>query len=127
VCRSRFEFPPGGGVLIAGAFLCWLRSVLRPSAGIPSPTVWFMNRSGLKTVHSQWSGILVWTGLCAGRQQIGVQPCFSGVSWHDGAVILAMCSWQRQNIVFNVETMPLYSGMLRCGAPTTARSGTWNQ
>jgi len=36
-----------GGVLIAGLFFGWLRSV-RPTFGrIPSPTVWFMNSVGL--------------------------------------------------------------------------------
>jgi putative transport protein len=59
-----------GGVLIAGLFFGWLRSV-RPTFGrIPSSTVWFMNSVGLN-VFIAVVGISSGPSFIAGLQQLG--------------------------------------------------------
>ena len=59
-----------GGVLIAGLFFGWLRSV-RPTFGrIPSSTVWFMNSVGLN-VFIAVVGLSSGPGFVAGLQQLG--------------------------------------------------------
>ncbi len=59
-----------GGVLVAGLFFGWLRSV-RPTFGrIPSSTVWFMNSVGLN-VFIAVVGISSGPGFIAGLQQLG--------------------------------------------------------
>jgi len=78
-----------GGVLIAGLFFGWLRSV-RPTFGrIPSSTVWFMNSVGLN-VFIAVVGISSGPGFVVGLQQLG----FSLFLW--GAL---------------VTTIPLFLGM----------------
>jgi putative transport protein len=67
-----------GGVLIAGLFFGWLRSV-RPTFGrIPSPTVWFMNSVGLN-VFIAIVGISSGPKFVAGLQQLGLGLFFWGV------------------------------------------------
>lgn len=59
-----------GGVLLAGLFFGWLRSV-RPTFGrIPSSTVWFMNSVGLN-VFIAVVGISSGPGFVVGLQQLG--------------------------------------------------------
>ena len=67
-----------GGVLIAGLFFGWLRSV-RPMFGrIPSPTVWFMNSVGLN-VFIAIVGLSSGPKFIAGLQQLGFGIFFWGM------------------------------------------------
>jgi putative transport protein len=78
-----------GGVLIAGLFFGWLRSV-RPTFGrIPSPTVWFMNSVGLN-VFIAVVGISSGPGFVAGLQQLGFSLFLWGVVVTSVPLILAM-------------------------------------
>jgi putative transport protein len=78
-----------GGVLIAGLFFGWLRSV-RPTFGrIPSSTVWFMNSVGLN-VFIAVVGISSGPGFVAGLQQLGFSLFFWGVVVTTVPLILAM-------------------------------------
>jgi putative transport protein len=78
-----------GGVLIAGLFFGWLRSV-RPTFGrIPSPTVWFMNSVGLN-VFIAVVGISSGPGFVAGLQQLGFSLFLWGVVATTVPLILAM-------------------------------------
>jgi putative transport protein len=78
-----------GGVLIAGLFFGWLRSV-RPTFGrIPSPTVWFMNSVGLN-VFIAVVGISSGPGFVAGLQQLGFSLFLWGVAATSVPLILAM-------------------------------------
>jgi putative transport protein len=78
-----------GGVLIAGLFFGWLRSV-RPTFGrIPSSTVWFMNSVGLN-VFIAVVGISSGPGFVAGLQQLGFSLFFWGVFVTTVPLILAM-------------------------------------
>lgn len=78
-----------GGVLIAGLFFGWLRSV-RPTFGrIPSPTVWFMNSVGLN-VFIAVVGISSGPGFVAGLQQLGFSLFVWGVVVTSVPLILAM-------------------------------------
>src|SRR3954464_7327916 len=78
-----------GGVLIAGLFFGWLRSV-RPTFGrIPSPTVWFMNSVGLN-VFIAIVGISSGPGFVAGLQQLGFSLFLWGVAVTTVPLILAM-------------------------------------
>jgi putative transport protein len=78
-----------GGVLIAGLFFGWLRSV-RPTFGrIPSSTVWFMNSIGLN-VFIAVVGISSGPGFVAGLQQLGFSLFFWGVFVTTVPLILAM-------------------------------------
>jgi putative transport protein len=78
-----------GGVLIAGLFFGWLRSV-RPTFGrIPSSTVWFMNSVGLN-VFIAVVGISSGPGFVAGLQQLGFSLFFWGVAVTTVPLILAM-------------------------------------
>lgn len=78
-----------GGVLIAGLFFGWLRSV-RPTFGrIPSPTVWFMNSVGLN-VFIAVVGIASGPGFVAGLQQLGFSLFLWGVFVTTLPLILAM-------------------------------------
>jgi putative transport protein len=78
-----------GGVLIAGLFFGWLRSV-RPTFGrIPSSTVWFMNSVGLN-VFIAVVGISSGPGFVAGLQQLGFSLFFWGVVVTTVSLILAM-------------------------------------
>ena len=78
-----------GGVLIAGLFFGWLRSV-RPTFGrIPSPTVWFMNSVGLN-VFIAVVGISSGPGFVAGLQQLGFSLFLWGVFVTTLPLILAM-------------------------------------
>jgi putative transport protein len=78
-----------GGVLIAGLFFGWLRSV-RPTFGrIPSPTVWFMNSVGLN-VFIAVVGISSGPGFVAGLQQLGFSLFLWGVAVTTVPLILAM-------------------------------------
>jgi putative transport protein len=78
-----------GGVLIAGLFFGWLRSV-RPTFGrIPSPTVWFMNSVGLN-VFIAVVGISSGPGFVAGLQQLGFSLFLWGVVVTTVPLILAM-------------------------------------
>ena len=78
-----------GGVLIAGLFFGWLRSV-RPTFGrIPSPTVWFMNSVGLN-VFIAIVGIASGPGFVAGLQQLGFSLFLWGVFVTTLPLILAM-------------------------------------
>jgi len=68
-----------GGVLIAGLFFGWLRSV-RPTFGrIPSPTVWFMNSVGLNMFIAV-GGNLVGAGFWSPGCNSSDSACFSGAS-----------------------------------------------
>src|SRR6266446_5198274 len=72
-----------GGVLIAGLFFGWLRSV-RPTFGrIPSPTVWFMNSVGLNMFIAV-VGLSSGPKFVAGLQQLG----FSLLLWGVAATIV---------------------------------------
>ena len=78
-----------GGVLIAGLFFGWLRSV-RPTFGrIPSSTVWFMNSVGLN-VFIAVVGISSGPGFVAGLQQLGFSLFLWGVAVTTVPLILAM-------------------------------------
>ena len=78
-----------GGVLIAGLFFGWLRSV-RPTFGrIPSPTVWFMNSVGLNMFIAV-VGISSGPSFVAGLQQLGFSLFFWGVAVTTVPLILAM-------------------------------------
>jgi len=78
-----------GGVLIAGLFFGWLRSV-RPTFGrIPSSTVWFMNSVGLN-VFIAVVGISSGPGFVAGLQQLGFNLFLWGVAVTTLPLILAM-------------------------------------
>ena len=78
-----------GGVLIAGLFFGWLRSV-RPTFGrIPSSTVWFMNSVGLN-VFIAVVGISSGPGFVAGLQQLGINLFLWGVVVTTLPLILAM-------------------------------------
>ena len=78
-----------GGVLIAGLFFGWLRSV-RPTFGrIPSPTVWFMNSVGLNMFIAV-VGISSGPGFVAGLQQLGFSLFLWGVAVTTVPLILAM-------------------------------------
>jgi putative transport protein len=78
-----------GGVLIAGLFFGWLRSV-RPVFGrIPSPTVWFMNSVGLN-VFIAVVGLSSGPGFVAGLQQLGFSLFLWGVVVTSVPLILAM-------------------------------------
>jgi putative transport protein len=78
-----------GGVLIAGLFFGWLRSV-RPTFGrIPSSTVWFMNSVGLN-VFIAVVGISSGPGFVAGLQQLGFSLFLWGVFVTTLPLILAM-------------------------------------
>jgi putative transport protein len=78
-----------GGVLIAGLFFGWLRSV-RPTFGrIPSPTVWFMNSVGLN-VFIAVVGISSGPSFVAGLQQLGFSLFLWGVAVTTVPLILAM-------------------------------------
>jgi putative transport protein len=78
-----------GGVLIAGLFFGWLRSV-RPTFGrIPSSTVWFMNSVGLN-VFIAVVGISSGPGFVAGLQQLGFSLFLWGVVATTVPLILAM-------------------------------------
>jgi putative transport protein len=78
-----------GGVLIAGLFFGWLRSV-RPTFGrIPSPTVWFMNSVGLN-VFIAVVGLSSGPGFVAGLQQLGFSLFLWGVAVTTVPLVLAM-------------------------------------
>src|SRR3984957_16592144 len=78
-----------GGVLIAGLFFGWLRSV-RPTFGrIPSSTVWFMNSVGLN-VFIAVVGISSGPGFVAGLQQLGFSLFLWGVVVTTVPLVLAM-------------------------------------
>ncbi len=78
-----------GGVLIAGLFFGWLRSV-RPTFGrIPSSTVWFMNSVGLN-VFIAVVGISSGPGFVAGLQQLGFSLFLWGVLVTTVPLVLAM-------------------------------------
>jgi putative transport protein len=78
-----------GGVLIAGLFFGWLRSV-RPTFGrIRSSTVWFMNSVGLN-VFIAVVGISSGPGFVAGLQQLGFSLFLWGVVVTTAPLILAM-------------------------------------
>jgi len=78
-----------GGVLIAGLFFGWLRSV-RPTFGrIPSSTVWFMNSVGLN-VFIAIVGISSGPGFVAGLQQLGFSLFLWGVLVTTLPLVLAM-------------------------------------
>jgi putative transport protein len=78
-----------GGVLIAGLFFGWLRSV-RPTFGrIPSSTVWFMNSVGLN-VFIAVVGISSGPGFVSGLQQLGFSLFLWGVFVTTLPLILAM-------------------------------------
>ena len=78
-----------GGVLIAGLFFGWLRSV-RPTFGrIPSSSVWFMNSVGLN-VFIAVVGISSGPGFVAGLQQLGFSLFLWGVAVTSVPLILAM-------------------------------------
>jgi putative transport protein len=78
-----------GGVLIAGLFFGWLRSV-RPTFGrIPSSTVWFMNSVGLN-VFIAVVGLSSGPGFVAGLQHLGFSLFLWGVAVTTVPLILAM-------------------------------------
>jgi putative transport protein len=78
-----------GGVLIAGLFFGWLRSVHPTFGRIPSSTVWFMNSVGLN-VFIAVVGISSGPGFVAGLQQLGFSLFFWGVVVTTVPLILAM-------------------------------------
>jgi putative transport protein len=78
-----------GGVLIAGLFFGWLRSVKPTFGRIPSPTVWFMNSVGLN-VFIAVVGISSGPGFVAGLQQLGFSLFLWGVVVTTVPLILAM-------------------------------------
>ena len=78
-----------GGVLIAGLFFGWLRSVKPTFGRIPSSTVWFMNSVGLN-VFIAVVGISSGPGFVAGLQQLGFSLFLWGVVVTTLPLILAM-------------------------------------
>jgi putative transport protein len=78
-----------GGVLIAGLFFGWLRSVKPTFGRIPSSTVWFMNSVGLN-VFIAVVGISSGPGFVAGLQQLGFSLFLWGVAVTTVPLILAM-------------------------------------
>jgi putative transport protein len=78
-----------GGVLIAGLFFGWLRSVHPTFGRIPSPTVWFMNSVGLN-VFIAVVGISSGPGFVAGLQQLGFSLFLWGVVVTTVPLLLAM-------------------------------------
>ena len=78
-----------GGVLIAGLFFGWLRSVHPTFGRIPSPTVWFMNSVGLN-VFIAVVGISSGPGFVAGLQQLGFSLFLWGVAVTTVPLVLAM-------------------------------------
>jgi putative transport protein len=78
-----------GGVLIAGLFFGWLRSVQPTFGRIPSSTVWFMNSVGLN-VFIAVVGISSGPGFVAGLQQLGFSLFLWGVAVTTVPLILAM-------------------------------------
>jgi putative transport protein len=78
-----------GGVLIAGLFFGWLRSVHPTFGRIPSSTVWFMNSVGLN-VFIAVVGIASGPGFVAGLQQLGFSLFLWGVAITTVPLILAM-------------------------------------
>jgi putative transport protein len=78
-----------GGVLIAGLFFGWLRSVHPTFGRIPSPTVWFMNSVGLN-VFIAVVGISSGPGFIAGLQQLGFSLFLWGVAVTTVPLVLAM-------------------------------------
>jgi putative transport protein len=78
-----------GGVLIAGLFFGWLRSVHPTFGRIPSSTVWFMNSVGLN-VFIAVVGISSGPGFVAGLQQLGFSLFLWGVAVTSVPLILAM-------------------------------------
>jgi len=78
-----------GGVLIAGLFFGWLRSVHPTFGRIPSSTVWFMNSVGLN-VFIAVVGIASGPGFVAGLQQLGFSLFLWGVAVTTVPLILAM-------------------------------------
>ena len=78
-----------GGVLIAGLFFGWLRSVKPTFGRIPSSTVWFMNSVGLN-VFIAVVGISSGPGFVAGLQQLGFSLFLWGVFVTTVPLVLAM-------------------------------------
>jgi putative transport protein len=78
-----------GGVLIAGLFFGWLRSVKPTFGRIPSPTVWFMNSVGLN-VFIAVVGLSSGPSFIAGLQQLGFSLFLWGVAVTTVPLILAM-------------------------------------
>jgi putative transport protein len=78
-----------GGVLIAGLFFGWLRSVHPTFGRIPSSTVWFMNSVGLN-VFIAVVGISSGPGFVAGLQQLGFSLFLWGIAVTTVPLILAM-------------------------------------
>jgi putative transport protein len=78
-----------GGVLIAGLFFGWLRSVHPTFGRIPSPTVWFMNSVGLN-IFIAVVGLSSGPGFVAGLQQLGFSLFLWGVAVTTVPLILAM-------------------------------------
>ena len=78
-----------GGVLIAGLFFGWLRSVHPTFGRIPSSTVWFMNSVGLN-VFIAVVGISSGPGFVAGLQQLGFSLFLWGVVVTTVPLILAI-------------------------------------
>jgi putative transport protein len=78
-----------GGVLIAGLFFGWLRSVHPTFGRIPSSTVWFMNSVGLN-VFIAVVGLSSGPSFVAGLQQLGFSLFFWGVAVTTVPLILAM-------------------------------------
>ena len=78
-----------GGVLIAGLFFGWLRSVHPTFGRIPSSTVWFMNSVGLN-VFIAVVGISSGPGFVAGLQQLGFSLFLWGVAVTTVPLILAI-------------------------------------
>jgi putative transport protein len=78
-----------GGVLIAGLFFGWLRSVHPTFGRIPSSTVWFMNSVGLN-VFIAVVGLSSGPGFVAGLQQLGFSLFLWGVAVTSVPLILAM-------------------------------------
>jgi putative transport protein len=78
-----------GGVLIAGLFFGWLRSVHPTFGRIPSSTVWFMNSVGLN-VFIAVVGIASGPGFVAGLQQLGFSLFLWGVVVTTVPLVLAM-------------------------------------
>ncbi|WP_024520629.1 aspartate-alanine antiporter [Bradyrhizobium sp. Tv2a-2] len=78
-----------GGVLIAGLFFGWLRSVHPTFGRIPSSTLWFMNSVGLNMFIAV-VGISSGPGFVAGLQQLGFSLFLWGVVVTTVPLIIAM-------------------------------------
>lgn len=78
-----------GGVLIAGLFFGWLRSVHPTFGRIPSSTVWFMNSVGLN-VFIAVVGITAGPGFVKGLQQLGVSLFLWGIVATSVPLIIGM-------------------------------------